>query len=92
MVQFTGNSWCLYETCLKKGVDVPVAARGQLAKLLEMLCTQYDRHLDQQEEDPLNRNDLIDEAINNTRGRALEALLNSVSGYGGMIRIPKPPK
>ncbi len=62
-------------TCLKKGVDVPVEARGQLAKLLEMLCTQYDRHLDQQEEDILNRNDLIDEAINNTRGRALEALL-----------------
>ena len=63
------------ETCLEKDVDVPVAARGQLAKLLEMLCTQYDRHLDQQEEDLLNRNDLIDEAINNTRGRALEALL-----------------
>ena len=63
------------ETCLEKDVDVPVAARGQLAKLLKMLCTQFDRHLDQQEEDILNRNDLIDEAINNTRGRALEALL-----------------
>ena len=62
-------------TCLEKEVDVPVEVRERLAKLLEMLCTQYDRHLDQQAEDLLNRNDLIDEAINNTRGRALEALL-----------------
>ena len=63
------------ETCLEKDVDVPVTAREQLAKLLEILCTQYDRHLDQQEVDFLNRNDLIDEAINNTRGRALETLV-----------------
>ncbi len=63
------------ETCLGQDVDVPASARIQLAKLLEILCTQYDRHLDQQEVDFLNRNDLIDEAINNTRGRALEALL-----------------
>ena len=62
-------------TCLEKEVNVPVEARERLAKLLKMLCTQYDRHLDQQEEDLLNRNDLINEAINNTRGRALEALL-----------------
>ena len=62
-------------TCLEKEVDVPVEVRERLAKLLEMLCTQYDRHLDQQAEDLLNRNDLIDEAINNTRGRALEALI-----------------
>ena len=62
------------ETCLEKDVDVPVAAREQLAKLLEMLCTQFDRHLDQKEADLLIQNDLIDEAINNTRGRALEAL------------------
>ena len=64
------------ETCLEKDVDVPVAARGQLAKLLKMLCTQFDRHLDQQEEvDPLIQNDLIDKAINNTRCRALETLV-----------------
>ena len=62
-------------TCLDKDVDVPVSARRQVAKLLEMLCTQYDRHLDQQEEDLLNGNDLIDEAINNTRARALETLV-----------------
>ena len=63
------------ETCLGQDVDVPESARIQLAKLLEILCTQYDRHLDQQEVDFLNRNDLIDEAINNTRGRALETLV-----------------
>ena len=61
-------------TCLEKEVDVPVEVRERLAKLLEMLCTQYDRHFDLQEENLLNRNDLIDEAINNTRGRALETL------------------
>ena len=63
------------ETCVGQNVDVPESARIQLAKLLEILCTQYDRHLDQQEVDFLNRNDLIDEAINNTRGRALETLV-----------------
>ena len=63
------------ETCLGQDVDVPESARIQLAKLLEILCTQYDRHLDPQEVDFLNRNDLIDEAINNTRGRALETLV-----------------
>ena len=63
------------ETCIEKDVDVPVGARGHLAKLLEMLCTQFDRHLDQKEAGLSIQNDLIDEAINNTRGRALEALV-----------------
>ena len=63
------------ETCLEKDVDVPVDARGQLAQLLEMLCTQFDRHLDQKEANLSIQNNLIDEAINNTRGRALEALV-----------------
>ena len=69
--EIVGN---LIGTCLEKEVDVPVEARERLAKLLEMLCTQYDRYLDQPEEELLNRNDLIDTAINNTRGRALETL------------------
>ena len=62
-------------TCLEKEVDVPVEVRERLAKLLEMLCAQYDRYLDQNEANLLIQNDLIDKAINNTRGRALEALL-----------------
>ena len=28
--------------CLEKDLDVPMTARGQLAKLLEMLCTQFE--------------------------------------------------
>ena len=65
----------LIGTCLEKDVDVPVTARGQLAKLLEMLCTQFDRYLDQKEANLLIQNDLIDNAINNTRCRALETLV-----------------
>ena len=34
-------------------MDIPVSAWGQLAKLLEMLCTQFDWHLDWD----LNRDD-----------------------------------
>ena len=65
----------LIRTCLEKEVDVPVTAREQLAKFLEMLCTQFDRHLDQQQADLSIQNDLIDKAINNTRCRALETLI-----------------
>ena len=72
----------LIATCLEKNVDVPVTAREQLAKLLEMLCTQFDRHLDQQEADLSIQNDLIDKAINNTRCRALETLVR----YGFWLR------
>ena len=57
------------EACLEE--DVPLSARGQLAKLLEMLCTQFDRHLNQN----LNHNDLISKGINSTRSRALEILV-----------------
>ena len=63
------------EACLKEDVEVPISARGQFAKLLEMLCTQFDRHLDRQETDLLDQNDLIDQAINSTRGLALQNLV-----------------
>ena len=72
----------LIRTCLEKEVDVPVTAREQLAKFLEMLCTQFDRHLDQQQADLSIQNDLIDKAINNTRCRALETLIR----YGFWLR------
>ena len=57
--------------CLEEKVDVPVSAREQLAKVLEMLCTQFDWRLD----GDLNRDDPIAEGINNTRSRALEDLV-----------------
>ncbi len=65
-------------TCLEKDVNVPVTARVQIAKLLEMLCTQFDRHLDLN----LNRDNLIDKAINSKRGGALRTLVK----FGFWIR------
>lgn len=61
--------------CLEKGTRVPISARGQLAKLLEVLCTQFDSRLDRNLNsiDPLI--DALTEAINSTRGRALEDLV-----------------
>ena len=61
--------------CLEKDVDVPITARGQLTKLFEMLCTQFDRRLDHNvtSNDPLI--DSFTEGINSTRGRALGDLI-----------------
>ena len=62
--------------CLQDEVDVPISARQRLAGLLDMLCTQSDWHLDQDKRTILNRDDQLTEAINTTRGRALENLVN----------------
>ena len=61
--------------CLEEDVDVPITARGKIAKLLEMLFTQFDRRLDHNSTsiDPLI--DSFTEGINSTRGRALENLV-----------------
>ena len=64
------------KACLQEDVDVPISARQRLAGLLDMLCTQYDWHLDQDNSTLLNRDDQLTEAINTTRGRALENLVN----------------
>ena len=63
-------------TCLDKDIDVPVSVQEQLAKLLEMLCTQFDWHLDENKPFTLNRHDPLTEGINNTRSRALQELIN----------------
>ena len=62
--------------CLAKDVDVPISTREHLAKLLDMLCTQFDWRLDEDKPVLLNRGDQIEEAINNTRSRALESLVD----------------
>ena len=62
-------------TCLEQDVDVPISSQGQLAKLLDLLCTQFDSRLDGGKPVFLNRNDQLAEAINNTRSRALESLV-----------------
>ncbi len=72
--------------CLEKGVDVPITAREKLAKILEMLCTQYDWNLDKGNPDKLYRNDPLTEGINNTRSRALEDLVK----FGFWLRRHEP--
>ena len=62
--------------CLKEEVNVPISARLRLASLLDMLCTQYDRGLDDDEPVILNRDDQLEEAFQHTRGRALDHLVD----------------
>ena len=66
----------LIEVFLKRGVGLPKSFHGQIQRLLEMLCTQYDRHLDQKKPVLSDRDDPFTEAINTTRGRALEHLVD----------------
>ena len=61
------------EACLD--MDVPISARRQLVKLLEMLCTQFDSRLDLDKRVLLNRSDPYADGINNTRSRALEMVV-----------------
>jgi len=61
--------------CLKEETNVPFTERESLANILRPLCTQFDRRLDQDETIFLDRDDQINEAINNTRSRALEDLV-----------------
>ena len=62
--------------CLEKEVQVPLTAREALAVLLRKLCTQFDYWLDRDRPVLLNRDDQVTEAINNTRSRALEDLVD----------------
>ena len=62
--------------CVEKDVDVPLSAREHLAKLLDLLCTQFDWRLDEDKPVLLNQSDQVSEAINNTRSRALQSLVN----------------
>ena len=71
--------------CLSQNVDEQIA-RQPLAKLLEMLCTQFDWRLDRNKPILLNQNDQITEAINNTRSRALGTLI----GFGSWLRRHDP--
>ena len=84
------------EACLKEDIDVPISARGQLAKLLEMLCTQFDSGLDNGKRTFSDQSNLLNEGFNNTRSRALQTLVgfalwlrehDSASGVPGVITI-----
>ena len=65
----------LVHTCSKRKVNAPISAKGCLTKLLELLCTQYDWQLDKEDPDYFGSNDYLTTAINNTRSRALEYLM-----------------
>lgn len=64
------------DACVNKDTNAPVAVRDGLANLLQQVCSQFDWRLDQDRPVFLNQDDPIAEAINNTRSRALESLVN----------------
>lgn len=64
------------DACVNKESGVPIVARNGLATLLKQACCQPDWQLDYDRPVLLNREDHIIEAINNTRSRALESLVN----------------
>jgi hypothetical protein len=80
------------EMCLNGDANVPILARDRLAKLLGMLCTQFDWHLDRGEPVIPDQGDPFTEAINITRSRALENLVNFgfwIRKYDGKANVPE---
>ena len=65
----------LVESCIEAGAQLPASANGQLAKLLETLCTELDWSLDNSKPVLSDRNEPFGEAINNTRSRALRSMI-----------------
>jgi hypothetical protein len=74
------------DACVNKDTNAPVTARVGLADLLQQVCSQFDWRLDHDRPVLLNRDDPITEAINNTRSRALESLVN----FGFWVRRHLP--
>jgi predicted nucleic acid-binding protein len=77
------------DACVNEDTEVPIAARGGLAGLLRQVCCQFDWRLDHDRPVLLNRDDPITEAINNTRSRALESLINF--GFWVRRQLPEDP-
>ena len=73
-------------TCLEDDLNTPYSSRRSLAKLLGLLCNQFDWRLDTDKPLVLKRNDQIIEAINNTRSRALNDLVT----FGSWVRRHDP--
>ena len=74
------------DACLSKDADAPITAREGFANLLQDVCTQFDWRLDRDRPVLLSRDDQVTEAINNTRSRALESLIN----FGFWVRRHLP--
>ncbi len=64
------------DACVSKDNKVPIEHRKSLSRLLETILTQSDYRLDNDRPVILNRDDQVTEAINNTRSRAIESLIN----------------
>lgn len=76
----------LVGTCLKEGIDVPVAAQNQLIDLLDNLCTGFDPWLDATNPEVALGDDYLTQGINCTRGLALE----NVFHWGSWLRRVDP--
>ena len=73
-------------TCLEEKTEVPLLFEEELSDLLELLCTQFDYRLDRNVPVRLDRFDAYDEAINNTRSKALGSLIQ----FGFWLRKEDP--
>ena len=73
-------------TGLANSLAPPAAAQDRLPMLLDTLCTEYDRALDEDRRVFPDDNDWLSEAINNTRSRALGDLLRA----GRWLRTEDP--
>lgn len=74
------------DACVNKDTNALVSARDGIANLLQQVCSQLDWRLDHDRPVLLNQDDPITEAINNTRSRALESLVN----FGFWVRRHLP--
>lgn len=71
---------------LENGLAMPLIARHGLPSLLAALCTEYDWHLDGDQEEFSGHEDAFVRAINNTRSRSLADLLK----FGRWLRNHDP--
>ena len=65
----------LMKTCHDNQIVLPPSALARLPHILDMLCTQYDWLLDENQRVLADRDDWMSEGINNTRSRALQDLV-----------------
>jgi hypothetical protein len=72
--------------CVSQDADVPIIVRESIGDLIREACVQSDWRLDNDRPVLLASDDPITEAINNTRSRALETLVN----YGFWIHRHLP--
>lgn len=65
----------LVGSCLSEDVGAPIDFREDLSLILRMLCEQADSRLDNDDAVTSDGHDYLTEAINNTRSRALESVV-----------------